>query len=129
MADRYMKFKGNMMFLAVVLFSFLILGGCSKVEEPDYRENTYGYVQFKLYKEASYENTKAVVETLDFLKDVTKIKVTLRYGQNEITQTLVMNSSNDDAAEFGLRSDKLKLLSGDYEVATFIWDSAEINHP
>ena len=119
MADRYMKFKGNMMFLAVVLFSFLILGGCSKVEEPDYRENTYGYVQFKLYKEASYENTKAVVDMLDFLKDVTKIKVTLRYGQNEITQTLVMNSSNDDAAEFGLRSDKLKLLSGDYEVATF----------
>ena len=30
-----------------------------------------------------------------------------------------MTAANDDAAEFGLRSDKLKLLAGDYQVITF----------
>ena len=83
-----MKFKGNMILLAAILFPILILGGCTKVEEPDYREKTYGYVQFKLYKEASYGDTKAVVDMLDFLRDVTKIKVTLRYGQNETPATV-----------------------------------------
>ena len=30
-----------------------------------------------------------------------------------------MSAANDEAAEFGLRSDKLKLLAGDYQVLTF----------
>lgn len=107
------------MLLAVAFLSALVFAACSKVEEPDYRETEYGYVQFKLYKEASYEGTKAVVSQLEYLADVTKIKVSLRYGDNDITQTLVMNAANDDAAEFGLRSDKLKLLVGSYKVLTF----------
>ena len=77
----------------------------------------YGHVQFKLYKEASYPGTKAA--QLDYLRDVAKIKVTLRFEDNLISQTLVMNSFNDETAEFGLRSDKLKLLAGEYQVLTF----------
>ena len=77
----------------------------------------YGHVQFKLYKEASYPATKAA--QLDYLKDVTKIKVTLRFEENLISQTLVMGASNDQSAEFGLRSEKLKLLAGDYQILTF----------
>ena len=77
----------------------------------------YGHVQFKLYKEASYPGTRAA--QLDYLNDVAKLKVTLRFEENLISQTLVMNAANDEAAEFGLRSDKLKLLAGDYQVLTF----------
>ena len=99
------------------------VASCSMKEEPDYREHDYGHVQFKLYKAASYEDqpeaTKAVMSQLEYLKDVTKIKVTLRYEGNMISQTLVMSAANDDAAEFGLRSDKLKLLAGRYDVLTF----------
>ena len=85
----------------------LTLAGCADIQE------------FKLYKAASYDATKAVVTQLDYLKDVSKIKVTLRYGENIMSQTLVLNSSDDKAAEFGLRSDKLKLLAGNYQVVMF----------
>ena len=102
----------------MALCSLLYLGGCSKVEEPDNRDLAYGHVQFKLYKEASYPGTKA--DQLEYLGDVAKIKVTLRYGENLIYQTMVASDANDEAAEFGLRSDKLKLLAGDYRVLTFV---------
>lgn len=102
----------------MALCSLLYLGGCSKVEEPDNRDLAYGHVQFKLYKEASYPGTKA--DQLEYLGDVAKIKVTLRYGENLISQTMVASAANDEAAEFGLRSDKFKLLAGDYRVLTFV---------
>ena len=101
--------------IAVILG--FILAGCARVEQPDYREKDYGYVQFKIYKEASYPGTKAT--QLDYLADVAKLKVTLRFEDNLISQTLVMGAASDDAAEYGLRSDKLKLLSGEYQVVTY----------
>ncbi|MBO5942054.1 MAG: DUF4458 domain-containing protein [Bacteroidales bacterium] len=109
--------------IVLLVLSVVAVASCSMKEEPDYREQDYGHVQFKLYKAASYEAqpevTKAVMTQLEYLKDVTKIKVTLRYEGNIISQTLVMTAANDDAAEFGLRSDKLKLLAGRYDVLTF----------
>lgn len=113
-----MKLSRIIALMAVALCSLLYLGGCSKVEEPDNRDLAYGHVQFKLYKEVSYPGTKA--DQLEYLGDVAKIKVTLRYGENLISQTMVASAANDEAAEFGLRSDKLKLLAGDYRVLTFV---------
>lgn len=115
----FMKSLRHIVLAFLTYFMILGMAGCSKVGEPDYREHDYGYVQFKLYKEASYSGTKAVVPQLDYLKDVTKIKVTMRYGDNDITQTLVMNSYDDETAEYGLRSDKMKLLTGEYRILTF----------
>ena len=119
---RYLKFN---MLLVIAFAAAALIGSCSKVEEPDLNETDYGYVQFKLYKEASYQATKAV-DSLEFLNEVSKVQVTLRYDDREITQTLVMHSSNEESAEFGLRSDKLKLLAGSYKVQGFIlfdkWD-------
>lgn len=104
-------------FLTILSLLLLFLASCSKVEEIS--GGDYGYVQFKLYKEASYVPSKAIQTRLDYLHDVSKIRVTMRYGNNDITQTLVMNASNDEAAEYGLRSDKIKLLSGRYDLAMF----------
>lgn len=109
-------FRLNISALISVVAAF-ILASCARVEDPDYREQDYGYVQFKLYKEASYPGTKAA--QIEYLRDVAKLKVTLRYEDNLISQTLVMGASSDEAAEYGLRSDKLKLLSGEYQVITF----------
>ena len=112
-----MKFLRFSVYLAVALLSALFLGSCTKVEEPDYREHDYGYVQFKLYKEASYQSTKA---SLEYLRDVCKIQVSLKSDVHTVVQTLVLSSSDDLAAEYGLRSDKLKLLAGKYKVLSFV---------
>ena len=98
--------------LALSLFS------CT-VEEPDYREKDYGYVQFKLYKEASYVPVKAADQELGYLSDATKIKVEFTDGTNTISQTLVLNAYDEASAEFGLRSDKIKLLAGTYDIISF----------
>ncbi len=115
-----MRFSDNIFIAAALCISFLTLGSCARVQEPDYREKDYGHVQFKLYKEASYPDKKTGdMFLLDYLHEVSKIKVCLLYGNDEITQTLVMSAADDAAAEYGMRSDKLKLLAGEYRLMTF----------
>lgn len=113
---RFLKFSIQ---IIIALFFAYLLGGCSKIEEKDYRDLDYGYVQFKLYKEASYPGSKAVMSELKYLGDVAKIKITLRHGEDLIVQTMVLNSADAESAEFGLRSDKLKVLAGNYQVINF----------
>ena len=99
--------------------SALLIFSCAKVEEPDYSEKSYGYVQFKLYKAASYTKAVAEEDVLQYLSDATKIRVELSDGDRTISQTLVLNSSDAESAEFGLRSDKMKLLAGKYRIFSF----------
>ena len=87
-------------YTVILVMSLLAFGSCAEIQEPDYRETEYGHVQFKLYKAASYGQTKAVVSKLDYLNDAAKIKVTLKYEENLISQTLVMNSSDPDLLSF-----------------------------
>ncbi len=107
-----MRYIGKLLIFMVVMVSAF---ACAQVE-PDNREHDYGYVQFKLYKEASYVS-KVIVEQLETLDSVAKINVMLRYEDNTISQTLVLNESK--SSEFGLRSDKLKLLAGNYDVLKY----------
>ena len=115
-----MNFK-NIKYVILSVLSALLLIGCAK-EEPDYSEKDYGYVQFKLYKKASYTKADAGVEDeklLHYLGEATKIQVELVYGTSVIRQALVLHSSNAEAAEFGLRSDKMKLLAGEYKIRKY----------
>lgn len=105
--------------LTVLITCVLGLIGCSDNDEIVIGQ--YGFVQFKLYKQASDTQESRVatraVEQLEYLSDAYKIKVLLKYESNTIVQTMVLNSYNAENAEYGLRSDKLRLLAGDY---TFI---------
>lgn len=87
-------------------------------ENDDLLTGQYGYVQFKLYKTATDSKLRAsetrAVDRLDYLSDAHKIKVLLKYGNTTISQTMVLNSYNAENAEYGLRSDKLRLLAGNY---------------
>ena len=106
----------------VAIMALLSAYGCTQDGTVDYREKEYGYVQFKLYKAASYpaattSSRAEVVEELDYLADACKIEVNLYDANNRtIRQSLVLFSANSDAAEFGLRSDKLRLLAGEYKL-------------
>ena len=86
--------------------------GCS--EKDEVQSNIYGYVQFKLEK----KETRAT-NTLDKLWDAKKIKITLQHEGSTITQTLVLNAYNSENAEFGVLSDKLKLMAGEYKIAGY----------
>ena len=103
-------------FIACFL-AMTVVTGCSDDDEP--LQSTYGYVQFKLLKSASVDKgttTRAVTDQLDKLNDAKKVKVVMQYNGSTITQTLLLDSYNAENAEFGLRSDKLKLLTGTYTI-------------
>ena len=101
----------------------LLALACSNDDMADNRELDYGYVQFKLYKEASYqapqEESRAVTSQLDYLYRAAKITVDLQYGASTFRQSVNLSAADNDAAEFGLRSDKLKLLEGDYQITAY----------
>lgn len=123
-----MKLFQNIIRLACLSLFLSFFTACVE-EEQDYREHEYGYVQFKLFKESSYPAVKAVgKDPLEYLSDATKIKVTLGYGEDRlIYQTLTLTGMQGEDAEFGLRSEKLKVLSGKYEIYSFsLFDAKDV---
>ncbi len=113
--------------MCAILAAMAWMVGCSEEEAIDNRDTDYGYVQFKLFKEASYvAPSRAIKSELDYLAEASKMKVTLTYGETTIAQTLNLSSAGKDLAEFGLRSDKLKLLTGAYSVIAFtLYDATD----
>lgn len=121
-------FKSTVMLTAALVLGFL--PGCSDDDGIDNRDLDYGYVQFKLYKEASYVapsddatqqqmQTRAAKPQLNYLAEASKVRVTLSYGEQTIVQTLTLSSADSENAEYGIRSGKLKLLTGNYEIVRF----------
>ena len=113
-----MKFSRIHVLLTLMWSFALLFAGCAKQEMPDNREKDYGYVQFKLYKKASYEATKAVSQ-MEYLNDAAKVMVLLQYGERQLTQTMVLSATDAAAAEYGLRSEKVQLLAGNYKVVAY----------
>ena len=103
----------------------LLAFACSKDDGIDNRDHDYGYVQFKLYKAASYgqgltgpqAGTRA--DELNYLAEATKVNVRLRSDDGSvIAQTLTISADSADP-EYGMRSEKLQLLGGAYEIINF----------
>lgn len=109
-------------YFVTLIVSLLTMGfvtGCS--DKDDAPVSQYGYVQFKLYKEASFNESSTTrgINILDKLNEAKKLEVVLQHKGYTISQTLVLNAYNDENAEFGLRSDKLELMTGDYTIIGF----------
>ena len=114
-----MNFKRFLRFVNLSFVALLCIA-CSKDDAVDNRDNDYGFVQFKLYKAASYDSsTRAIVSQLDYLYKASKITVNMDYDGANIVQTLTLSAADNESAEYGLRSDKIKLLTGDYRVVSF----------
>lgn len=112
----------------LILLSLLFLGfGCNDDKEVFQAGN--GYVQFKVYKSASYvkdEASRAGGNVLDSLYEANKVKVVLRSNDYDFSQTLMLHAYDEPSAEYGLRSDKLELQPGEYTVVGFyLYDRAE----
>lgn len=105
----------------------LLAVGCSDDDTVDNRETDYGYIQFKLYKESAADApTRALQAPLESLVEARKVKVAMVFNGTTISQTLNLQQIDAEMAAYGLRTDKLKLLTGEYEVMTFtLYDANE----
>lgn len=103
-----------LMFMA--LLAMTVTQSCS--EDDSLIDGQYGYVQFKIMKNSTLESTRAAGQ-LDNLTDAKKIEVMMRHNGMSVTQTLRLNSYDQQTAEWGVRSDRLKLLAGEYVIDGF----------
>ena len=124
--------KFNVCVVLLMLVGAFVVSSCSNNDGVDNREQEYGYAQFKLYKKASYPEqvtqssaTRAVKQELDYLSEACKIKVILTFEGTTLSQTLTLSAADNALAEFGMRSDKIKLLVGDYRLDAFVLYDAQ----
>lgn len=92
-----------------------ILIGFTQCKDDDtFAGSSYGYVQFKLIKQNSAV-VRALNDPLDYLSDAKKVKISMIDENNmEIQQTLNVTYFDTENAEFGVRTEPLKLAVGTY---------------
>ena len=102
----------------MILVSAFLFMGC-RSEDLDGSLGGYGYVQFHLYKTASYTKSETKNQ-LEFLSDAAKVKVTLRTSSNDvINPTVTVEAPDKTMAEFGMQTDKILLLAGEYQLTSY----------
>lgn len=105
-----------------LLLSGLIGLVASCTDDNQISQGGSGYVQFKIYKEASYGEqaaSRAGANQLDSLYAAKKVKVLLSNDSFNFSQTLNLNAYDEESAEYGLRSDKLELQPGEYTIDAY----------
>lgn len=121
------RLNNNRFFILISLVFTLVLIGCT--DDKEVFQADKGYVQFKVYKSESYvknETSRASGNVLDSLYEANKVKVVLRSNDYDFSQTLMLHAYDEQSAEYGLRSDKLELQTGEYTVVGFyLYDRAE----
>ncbi len=101
------------LWLLLLAFTGVALTGCTD-ENDGGRQQQYGYLQFKVGQAVTRAAGK-----LESLADAKKVKVVLQYDGRTIEQTLLLNAYNNETAEYGLRSDKLRLMAGEYTLVGY----------
>ena len=101
------------LWLLLLAFTGVALTGCTD-ENDGGRQQQYGYLQFKVGQAVTRTAGK-----LESLADAKKVKVVLQYDGSTIEQTLMLNAYNNETAEYGLRSDKLRLMAGEYTLVGY----------
>ena len=115
--------RKSIIFLLSLLCATLVIGCEKRAESLDAE---YGYVQFRLLKEAQMESSSRSSEELEWLSDATKITVVMQCEGLTISQTLPLTSYDKQSAEWGLQSEKLRLMAGSYEViGYYLYDSLD----
>ena len=95
----------------------LLLGSC-KQSDSDVPMVDYGYVQFQLVKSLSEDMAPSSrASMLEWLADARKAEITMQSDKGAtIIQTLPINYYDRESAEWGVTTEKLRLLTGTYRV-------------
>lgn len=106
------RIQHHIWLLCLGILASLLMTGCA--EEELSQRTGYGYLQVHLTK----QGTRALAEgnPLEHLGDARKIKLSLKYDGRFIEQTVALRAVSEEAAEYGLFSDDITLLSGDYQL-------------
>lgn len=108
--------------LSLGILATLLLCGCER--QPESIDAEYGYVQFQIVRSSQLEATRA--ESLEWLADASKIEVVMQHDGSTITQALNLESYNKEQAEWGLWSEKLRLVVGEYDIiGYYVYDSLD----
>ena len=99
---------------AILTSALLLLTACKRDNSAEQTVD-YGYVAFHLIKESSAETTRA---SLGWLSDARKITVLMQQLDDltTLSQTLPITYYDKELAEWGVTSDKLRMLTGGYKV-------------
>ena len=117
---RYSLLRNPFVALVVAVCTMVGFTGCT--EKDDELNAAYGYVQFRLFKNdtAPKKGTTRASDPLEYLSDACKVGVSLeRPDGSVIEQTLMLRSYDVENAAYGMRSDKLQLLAGEYTVTGY----------
>ena len=102
----------------------ILVGSCERTTEN--LDATYGYVQFRLVKESQLDADSRATEALEWLSEAHKISIIMQKDGSTITQTLPLSSFDAESAEWGLQSEKLRLMTGTYNIiGYYIYDNLD----
>lgn len=113
--------KYALLCLGLVLVAF----GCKETSDEAVIE--YGHVQFRLLKAAQVESDSTrATDALEWLAQAHKIEVVMQHGGATISQALPLTSYDSESAEWGVYTEKLKLLTGTYNIiGYYIYDNLD----
>ena len=102
-----------------------MLCGCST--EGESIDAEYGYVQFRLVKESQLNEAESrASDRLEWLSDAHKINVVMQRDGSTISQTLPLTSYDTQSAEWGVQSERLRLMTGSYNIIGYkIYDNLD----
>lgn len=112
-----MRDKFILLWSAIIGATTLLLGSC-KQSDSDVPMVDYGYVQFQLVKSLSEDMAPSSrASMLEWLADARKAEITMQSDKGAtIIQTLPINYYDRESAEWGVTTEKLRLLTGTYRV-------------
>ncbi|MBR3896612.1 MAG: DUF4458 domain-containing protein [Bacteroidaceae bacterium] len=107
-----------LMWMILASVSLVVMNSCSDEDENLPAENPYGYIQLKLYKQAS----RALMEgnPLNRLDEARKIELSMIHKGKSIKQSLNLYATGVGGGEFMLTSENLKLATGEYQIVGYV---------
>lgn len=109
--------------LSLAAVATLLLCGCER--QPETLDAKYGYVQFQIVR-SSQADTATRAEALEWLRDASKITIVMQRDGSTISQTLNLTYHDKEQAEWGIWSDKLRLVAGEYDIiGYYVYDALD----